>query len=43
MGELEKAGAYSEALLKSMPDGIGVLDLEGKVVDVNEPLLQMMG
>ena len=43
MGELEKAGAYSEALLKSMSDGIGVLDLEGKVIDVNEPLLQMMG
>jgi len=43
MGELEKARAYSEALLNSMIDGIGVLDLEGKVIDVNEPLLQMMG
>jgi len=43
MEELEKAGAYSEALLNSMPDGIGVLDLEGRVIDINEPLLQMMG
>ena len=43
MGELEKARAYSEALLNSMADGIGVLDLEGKVIDVNEPLLQMVG
>ena len=43
MGELEKARAYSEALLNSMIDGIGVLDLKGKVVDINEPLLQMMG
>ena len=43
MGELEEARAYSEALLNSMIDGLGVLDLEGKVIDVNEPLLQMMG
>ena len=43
MGELEEARAYSEALLNSMIDGLGVLDLEGKVIDVNEPLLQMVG
>ncbi len=43
MGELEKARTYSEALLNSMIDGLGVLDLEGKVIDVNESLLQMMG
>ena len=43
MDELEKARTYSEALLNSMIDGLGVLDLEGKVIDVNESLLQMMG
>jgi len=41
--ELKKASAYSEGLLKSMVDGLGVLDLEGKVTDVNEPLLGMLG
>jgi len=43
MDELEKARTYSEALLNSMIDGLGMLDLEGKVIDVNESLLQMMG
>ena len=41
--ELKKAGAYSEGLIKSMVDGLGVLDLEGKVIDVNETLLGMLG
>ncbi|MFC1931775.1 ATP-binding protein [Chloroflexota bacterium] len=43
MRELENVRAYSEGLLKSIVDGIGVLDLEGKLVDLNEPLLRMMG
>jgi len=43
MSELEKARAYNEGLLKSMVDGLGVLDLGGKVIDVNAPLLGMVG
>lgn len=43
MSELEKARAYSEGLLKNMLDGLAVLDLEGKVIDANAPLLGMVG
>jgi len=41
--KLEKARAYSEGLLRSMVDGLGVLDLEGKLIDVNNALLGMLG
>jgi len=41
--ELGEANAYNEGLMKSMVDGLGVLDLGGKVIDVNAPLLGMMG
>jgi len=43
LAELERAKTYSEGLLRSMVDGLGVLDLEGKVIDVNDPLLGMLG
>ncbi len=43
LNELKKVSAYSEGLLKSMVDGIGVLDLEGKVIDVNNALQGMLG
>ncbi len=41
--EIEKAKTYSEGLIKSMIDGLGVLDLEGKLIDVNNALLGMLG
>lgn len=43
LDELNKASAYSEGLLKNMVDGLGVIDLEGKVIDSNAPLLEMFG
>ena len=41
--ELKKASAYSDGLLENMNDGLGVLDLEGKVIDVNNALQGMLG
>jgi diguanylate cyclase (GGDEF)-like protein/PAS domain S-box-containing protein len=41
--ELGKAKAYSERLLQSMVDGLGVIDLQGRMIDANNAILQMVG
>src|SRR4030042_3828581 len=41
--ESKKAKTYSEGILSSMVDGLGVIDLQGIVLDVNDSLLRMMG
>ncbi|MDD5093454.1 MAG: PAS domain S-box protein [Dehalococcoidia bacterium] len=41
--EITKARDYSEGLLKAMPEGICVIDPQGKVVDANDALLLMAG
>jgi PAS domain S-box-containing protein len=41
--ELEKAKAYSEGLLQSMVDGLGVTDLMGTIVDANDAILELLG
>jgi PAS domain S-box-containing protein len=42
MSKFEKTEAYSEGLLKSMLDGLAVLDLEGKIIDVNDAFLRIL-
>ena len=43
IAELVRAKTYSEGLLQNMADGLGVLDLQGNVLDINIPLQQMLG
>jgi PAS domain S-box-containing protein len=43
LNKLKEANAYSEGLLKSMVDGLSVLDLEGRVIDINDALQGMLG
>ncbi|MFA4836520.1 MAG: PAS domain S-box protein [Dehalococcoidia bacterium] len=41
--ELAKARAYSDGLLSSITDSFIVIDIEGKVIDVNAAYLKMLG
>jgi PAS domain S-box-containing protein len=43
LNKLKEANTYSEGLLKSMVDGLSVLDLEGRVIDINDALQGMLG
>jgi len=39
--KLAKARAYNEGLIKTMSDGLAVINLEGKVTDTNDALLKI--
>ncbi len=41
--ELTKAKAYSEGLIACMVDGLWVIDLQGKTIDVNPAMAKMLG
>ena len=42
MSKFKRTEAYSEGLLRSMLDGLAVLDLEGKIIDVNDTFLRIL-
>src|SRR5207249_1530344 len=41
--ELDKARAYAESLIKNAPDPVFVSDLEGKILQANEAVSQLLG
>jgi PAS domain S-box-containing protein len=43
MRELDKARAYAEALIKNAPDPVFVSDLEGKILESNDAVSQLLG
>jgi PAS domain S-box-containing protein len=43
MRELDKARAYAEALIKNAPDPVFVSDLEGKIIESNDAVSQLLG
>src|SRR5437762_1161501 len=43
MRELDKARAYAESLIKNAPDPVFVTDLEGKILQANEAVSQLLG
>src|SRR5436189_4707765 len=43
MRELDKARAYAESLIKNAPDPVFVSDLEGKILEANEAVSQLLG
>jgi PAS domain S-box-containing protein len=43
MRELDKARAYSESLIKNAPDPVFVSDLEGKILQANDAVSQLLG
>src|SRR3979409_2216618 len=43
MRELDKARAYAESLIKNAPEPVFVSDLEGKILQVNEAVSQLLG
>jgi PAS domain S-box-containing protein len=43
MRELDKARAYAESLIKNAPDPVFVSDLEGKILQANDAVSQMLG
>src|SRR5438876_948872 len=43
MRELDKARAYAESLIKNAPDPVFVSDLEGKILQANEAVSQLLG
>src|SRR6516162_10259965 len=43
MRELDKARAYAESLIKNAPDPVFVSDLEGKILQTNDAVSQLLG
>src|SRR5947199_394302 len=43
MRELDKARAYSDSLIKNAPDPIFVSDLEGKILQANDAVYELLG
>src|SRR3989441_1103921 len=43
MRELDKARAYAESLIKNAPDPVFVSDLEGKIIEANDAVSQLLG
>src|SRR5437763_12270221 len=43
MRELDKARAYAESLIENAPDPVFVTDLEGKILQANEAVSQLLG
>ena len=43
MRELDKARAYAESLIKNAPDPVFVADLEGKIVEANDAVGELLG
>src|SRR5262245_49874490 len=43
MGELDKAPAYAESLIKNAPDPVFVSDLEGKILQANDAASELLG
>src|SRR5437879_4528707 len=43
MGELDKARAYAESLIKNAPDPVFVSDLEGKILQANDAVFALLG
>ncbi|HEY7270224.1 MAG TPA: PAS domain-containing protein, partial [Dehalococcoidia bacterium] len=43
MRELDKARAYAESLIKNAPDPLFVSDLEGKIIDANDAVFELLG
>src|SRR2546422_373134 len=43
MRELDKARAYAESLIKNAPDPVFVSDLEGKIMQANDAVSQLLG
>ncbi len=43
MRELDKARAYAESLIKNAPDPVFVSDLEGKILQANDAVFQLLG
>src|SRR5262249_58727756 len=43
MRELDKARAYAESLIKNAPDPVLVSDLEGKILQANDAVSQLLG
>src|SRR5207249_4093160 len=43
MRELDKARAYAESLIKNAPDTVFVSDLEGKILQANAAVSQLLG
>jgi PAS domain S-box-containing protein len=43
MRELDKAQAYAESLIKNAPDPVFVSDLEGKILQANDAVSQLLG
>ena len=43
MRELDKARAYAESLIKIAPDPVFVSDLEGKILQANDAVCQLLG
>jgi PAS domain S-box-containing protein len=43
MRELDKARAYAESLIKNAPDPVFVADLEGKILQANEAVYNLLG
>src|SRR5205814_1022694 len=43
MRELDKATAYAESLIENAPDPVFVTDLEGKILQANEAVSQLLG
>src|SRR6266508_2238494 len=43
MRELDKARAYAESIIKNAPDPVFVSDLEGKILQANDAVSQLLG
>src|SRR5437588_794092 len=43
MRELDKARAYAESLIKNAPDPVFVSDLEGKILQANDAVSELLG
>src|SRR5881409_1428092 len=43
MRELDKAQAYSDSLIKNAPDPVFVSDLEGKILQANDAVYELLG
>src|SRR5213592_1395385 len=43
MRELDKARAYAESLIKNVPDPVFVSDLEGKILEANDAVSELLG
>src|SRR5437660_445043 len=43
MRELDKARAYAESLIKNAPDPVFVSDLQGKILQANDAVSQLLG